>query len=329
MVANPPIKLYYCTMNNRIEIAKQVITVQAQALQQLGEQLTGDFEKAIDHLLQCKGHIVICGIGKSGLVGKKIAATLASTGSPSFFLHPSEAIHGDLGMLRAQDCFLSISNSGETDEILQVLPYVKRLNVPHITLVGQLDSTLARNAQAVLHVGVPQEASPIAAVPMASTTAAMVMGDALATVLLTAKKFDEQHFAQLHPGGSLGRKLVTTVGDEMTQHDLPITKLETDVKTVIWEMSKSRFGLVVVVGAQQKILGVITDGDLRRSLQKYPSVSFFELQAKDLMTPQPKTVTSDTLLWEADQLLLDHKITSLLVEQEGCLLGLIAKHQIK
>lgn len=316
-------------MNNHINIAKQVITIQAEALQQLSEQLTVDFERAVDYLLACKGHIVVCGIGKSGLVGKKIAATLASTGSPSFFLHPSEAIHGDLGMLRAQDCFLSISNSGETDEILQVLPYVKRLKIPHITLVGQLDSTLARNAQAVLHVGVPKEASPIAAVPMASTTAAMVMGDALATVLLTTKKFDEQHFAQLHPGGSLGRKLVTTVGDEMTQHDLPIASRNTDVRTVIWEMSKSRFGLVVILNEQRTIEGVITDGDLRRSLQKHPSISFFELEAKDLMTPQPKTVTPDTLLWEADQLLLDYKITSLLVEQDGRLLGLIAKHQIK
>lgn len=328
-LVHPPIKLYHCTMNNSIDIAKQVIHIQAQALQQLSQQLTPDFEKAVEYLLHCKGHIVVCGIGKSGLIGKKIAATLASTGSPSFFLHPSEAIHGDLGMLRPQDCFLSISNSGETDEILQVLPYVKRLNIPHITLVGQLHSTLANNAQAVLHVGVPKEASPIAAVPMASTTAAMVMGDALATVLLTNKKFDEQLFAQLHPGGSLGRKLVTTVGDEMTQQELPIAGLETDVKTVIWEMSKSRFGLVVIVEEQQKILGIITDGDLRRSLQKHPSVSFFELKAKDLMTPQPKTVTPDTLLWEADQLLLDHKITSLVVEQDGHLLGLIAKHQIK
>jgi arabinose-5-phosphate isomerase len=316
-------------MNNSINIAKQVIQTQAQALQQLGEQLTSDFEKAVEYLLQCKGHIVVCGIGKSGLVGKKIAATLASTGSPSFFLHPSEAIHGDLGMLREQDCFLSISNSGETDEILQVLPYVKRLGIPHICLVGQVNSTLARNAQAILHVGISKEASPIAAVPMASTTAAMVMGDALATVLLTNKQFDEQNFAQLHPGGSLGRKLVTTVSKEMTQHELPIAGMATDVKTVIWEMSKSRFGLVVIVGAQQQILGVITDGDLRRSLQKHPSASFFDLKAKDLMTTEPKTVSPDALLWEADQLLLEHKITSLLVEQEGCLLGIIAKHQIK
>lgn len=316
-------------MNDRIKIAKQVIAIQAAALQQLSEQLTPAFEQAVDYLLQCKGHIVVCGIGKSGLVGKKIAATLASTGTPSFFLHPSEAIHGDLGMLRSQDCFLSISNSGETDEILQVLPYIKRLHIPHITLVGQINSTLARNAQAVLHVGVDKEASPIAAVPMASTTAAMVMGDALATVLLTAKKFDESNFAQLHPGGSLGRKLVTTVGQEMTQHELPIASRDTDVKTVILEMSKSRFGLVVIVEAPQKILGVITDGDLRRTLQKHPSASFFELQAQDLMTLHPKTVTPDTLLWEADQLLLKHKITSLLVEQEGHLLGLIAKHQIK
>jgi arabinose-5-phosphate isomerase len=316
-------------MNNRIKIAKEVIRTQAQALLQLGTHLNSNFDQAIEHLLACQGHIVVCGIGKSGLVGKKIAATLSSTGSPSFFLHPSEAIHGDLGMLQAQDCFLSISNSGETDEILQLLPYVKRLAIPHIALVGKVDSTLARNAAVALYVGTTKEASPIAAVPMASTTAAMVMGDALATVLLTAKNFDEKNFAQLHPGGSLGRKLVTTVGDEMTRHQLPIAARHTDVKTVIWEMSKSLFGMVVVVEAAQQIIGVITDGDLRRSLQKYPSASFFELTAEDLMTAQPKTVTPDTLLWEADQLLLNHKITSLLVEQDGRLMGLIAKHQIK
>lgn len=316
-------------MKSTISIAQTVLTIQAEAIAALGERLTSDFDQAVQYLLNCKGHIVVCGMGKSGLIGKKIAATLASTGTPSFFLHPSEAIHGDLGMLRPDDCLLSISNSGETDELLQILPYIQRLKIPHITLVGRRASTLADNAQAVLDVRVEREASPIAAVPMASTTAALVMGDALAAALLTLKGFDETSFARLHPGGSIGRKLVTTVGEEMTQQALPTAQADTDVKTVIVAMSKSVFGLVVVVGTNQKILGVVTDGDLRRSLQRHPSSSFFDLRAKDLMTTTPKTITADRPLWEADQLLLQHKITSLLVEQKGQLIGIIAKHQIK
>lgn len=312
-----------------LPLAKQVIAIQAAAIAQLAEGLDHNFDQAVQYLLACKGHIVVCGMGKSGLIGKKIAATLASTGTPSFFLHPSEAIHGDLGMLRAEDCLLSISNSGETDELLQILPYVQRLGMAHIALVGRSASTLARHANAVLEIGVQQEASPIAAVPMASTTAALVMGDALSAALLTLKGFDEASFAQLHPGGSLGRKLVTTVGAEMTQDDLPTAQKDTDIKKVLVEMSKSVFGLVVITAADRQILGVITDGDLRRSLQRHPSHSFFEQTAQDLMTTSPKTITADRPLWEADQLLLQHKITSLLVEQEGRLIGLIAKHQIK
>lgn len=312
-----------------LPLAKQVLQTQAQSIAALVQRLDEQFDLAVQYLLECKGHVVVCGMGKSGLIGKKIAATLASTGTPSFFLHPSEAIHGDLGMLRPMDCLLSISNSGETDELLQILPYIERLGMRHITLVGQLDSTLAHKADAVLDVQVEREASPIAAVPMASTTAALVMGDALAAALLTLKEFDEHGFAQLHPGGSLGRKLVTTVGEEMTRQDLPTARLQTDVKTVILEMSKSAFGLVVVVSDEQRIIGVVTDGDLRRSLHKHPSESFFSLCAQDIMTTHPKTITADRPLWEADQLLLQHKITSLIVEQEGHLIGLIAKHQIK
>lgn len=312
-----------------LPLAKQVIAIQAAAIEQLSERLDEHFDQAVQYLLACKGHVVVCGMGKSGLIGKKIAATLASTGTPSFFLHPSEAIHGDLGMLRAEDCLLSISNSGETDELLQILPYVQRLGMKHITLVGRSTATLAQHADAVLEVGVAREASPIAAVPMASTTATLVMGDALSAALLTLKEFDEVEFAQLHPGGSLGRKLITTVGAEMTQQQLPTVQKDTDIKKILVEMSKSVFGLVVIVEADQQIVGVITDGDLRRSLHRHPSHSFFEQTAQNLMTTAPKTITAERPLWEADQMLLQHKITSLLVEQEGRLIGIIAKHQIK
>lgn len=316
-------------MNEIRKIAAQVFHIESDSVKRLTALLNQDFDKAVDILFNCKGRIVVCGIGKSGLVGKKIAATLTSTGSPSFFLHPSEAIHGDLGMLMPQDCFLSISNSGETDEILQIVPYVKQLGLPHITLVGNVHSTLAQNADAVLNIQVQQEASPISVVPMASTTATMAMGDAIATVLIHLRSFDETDFAKFHPGGSLGHKLVTKVGTEMHRHNLPTALLDTTVKEVIMSMSKGIFGMIVILDPTQKIAGVITDGDLRRSLNKFPSSSFFDLKAKEMMTPTPKTIQEDCPLWEADQLMLAHKITALPVEKEGRLIGILAKHQIK
>lgn len=316
-------------MNEIRKIAAQVFHIESESVKELANLLNHNFDKAIELLLECKGRVVLCGIGKSGLVGKKIAATLASTGTPSFFLHPSEAIHGDLGMLMPQDCFLSISNSGTTDEILQILPYIKQLGLPHITLVGDIESTLAKNADAVLSIKIQQEASPISVVPMASTTAAMAMGDAIATVLIHLRAFDETDFAKFHPGGSLGHKLVTEVGTEMQRHNLPVAFLETKVKEVIVSMSKGIFGMVVILDKNQQILGVITDGDLRRSLNKFPSSSFFDLSAQEMMTSNPKTIQANCPLWEADQLMLLNKITALPVEENGRLIGILAKHQIK
>jgi len=316
-------------MNEIRNIAAQVFRVEAESIHELANLLDHNFDKAIELVFNCRGRIVVCGIGKSGLVGKKIAATLASTGTPSFFLHPSEAIHGDLGMLMSQDCFLSISNSGETDEILQILPYIKQLGLPHITLVGNIESTLAKNATAILNIHVQQEASPISVVPMASTTAAMAMGDAIATVLIHLRSFNETDFAKFHPGGSLGHKLVTEVGTEMHRNNLPIAFLDTTVKEVIVSMSKGIFGMIVILDKKEQIVGVITDGDLRRSLNKFPSSSFFELNAKEMMTHQPKTIRANCPLWEADRLMLSNKITALPVEENGRLIGILAKHQIK
>nr|WP_264789215.1 KpsF/GutQ family sugar-phosphate isomerase [Aureispira anguillae] len=310
-------------------MAERVFSIEAQAIKHLTSLLTPDFDTAINYLLNCKGRIVVCGIGKSGLVGKKIAATLASTGSPSFFLHPSEAIHGDLGVLMPQDCFISISNSGETDEILQLLPHIQQLKLPHITLVGNPKSTLAKKSDAILNIQVEEEASPISVVPMASTTTTMAMGDAIATVLITLRAFNENDFARFHPGGSLGRKLVTEVEAEMQRNNLPTARIDTAVKEVIVSMSQGIFGMVVILDEQQKIVGVITDGDLRRSLNKFPSHSFFELKAKDMMSTNPKMIQANCPLWEADQLMLEHKITALPVEENGYLIGIIAKHQIK
>ena len=316
-------------MNEIRKIATQVFSIESKAVKALADLLNQNFDKAIELLFACQGRVVVCGIGKSGLVGKKIAATLASTGTPSFFLHPSEAIHGDLGMLMPSDCFLSISNSGETSEILQLLPYIKELQLPHIALVGNIESTLAKKANAVLNIQVQQEASPIAVVPMASTTAAMAMGDAIATVLIHLRAFKEADFAKFHPGGALGHKLVTEVGTEMHRNNLPIAFLDTTVKEVIVSMSKGVFGMIVILDKTEQIVGVITDGDLRRSLNKFPSSSFFELSAKEMMTHRPKVIQANCLLWQADQLMLAHKITALPVEENGYLVGILAKHQIK
>lgn len=316
-------------MNNIKKIAERVFEIESQAIQNLTKQLTEDFEQAINCLFHCKGRIIICGIGKSGLVGKKIAATLASTGTPSFFLHPSEAIHGDLGMLMPQDCFLSISNSGETDEILQILPYIQQFDIPHIAMVGNPHSTIAKHANWVLNIGVKEEASPISAVPMASTTATMAMGDAIATALIVLKNFNETDFARFHPGGSLGKKLVTQVATEMKINDLPTAFPQTNIKKIIVAISQGMFGLVVIINENNKILGLITDGDLRRALNKYSDSSFFDLCAKDMMTANPKTIKSESPLWEAEQLMLQYKITALPVEENGKLIGIIAKHQIK
>lgn len=315
-------------MRDLKQIAKHVFEVEAAAIKRLSQFLDVNFEAAVQALNACQGRIIICGIGKSGLIGKKIAATLSSTGSPSFFLHPSEAIHGDLGMLTANDCFLSISNSGETDEILQVLPYVKELNLPHITLVGQKNSTLATHADWVLYTGVQTEASPVAAVPMASTTTTLAMGDALAAALIAVKDFDEAAFAWRHPGGSLGKKLVTKVADKMERDALPLVLEAAMVKEVIVVMSSGRFGMVVVVNAQQQIQGVITDGDLRRALNKYPSQAFFELKASNLMTANPKSIAPQQALWEAEQIMTQHQITALLVSAEQTLLGIISKQEL-
>jgi len=317
-------------MKKIIDIAKKVFGVEAAAIQSLNNRIEETFVQAVQILYQSKGRIIVSGMGKSGLIGKKIAATFASTGTPSFFLHPSEALHGDLGMLMETDCFLSISNSGETDEILQLLPHIQSLQLPHIALVGQVPSTLQQHADIALDIGVTEEASLLKAAPMASTITTLAMGDALAAALIHLNAFDEQDFARFHPGGSLGRKLVTAVGHLMQKEDLPQTTASTAVKEVIFEMSRSVFGLVAIVDNQKTVQGVITDGDLRRSLNKFPNEHFFELQAKDIMTTRPKTITPDASAWNADQLMLKHKITALLVtDKMNHLVGIIAKHQIK
>lgn len=310
-------------------IARKVFEVESKALSNLSSKLNFSFDRTIQCLAGCRGRIIICGMGKSGLVGKKIAATLASTGSPSFFLHPSEALHGDLGILMAEDCFISISYSGETDEILQLIPYVRRLDIPHISLTGHPRSTLANLAQFVLDISITEEASSLSVVPMASSITSMAMGDALAASLIHIKKFNENDFALNHPGGNLGRRLVTTVESMMQKNNLPCISADTAIKDVLMVMSSGMFGMVVIVDANQQIKGIITDGDLRRALNKFQGQHFFELKALDIMTTQPKTIHKDCLLYQAEQLMLDYKITALPVIDKDIICGLIAKHHIK
>lgn len=314
---------------NLQDIAYRVFELESAAIRQLGQQLDQRFDQAVELLNNCRGRVIVSGLGKSGLVGKKIAATLSSTGTPSYFLHPADALHGDLGVLTPDDCLVSISNSGETDELLQLLPHLQRLRIPHIALVGDLQSSLARHAQIALYIGVSEEASSVAAVPMASVATSLAMGDALAAALMSLKNFQYEDFARLHPGGSLGRKLITQVRDRMRAHDLPIVSPDTDIETIIVRLSSGMLGTVAVCDQHGIIIGIITDGDLRRALQRHPNASFFELQAQNLLTLHPKTIRPEQTLLEAEQLMQQHKITTLLVaDAEMQLVGMLAKHFI-
>lgn len=314
---------------NLLELAATVFEIESKAISQLKSRLDEHFEWAVHCLHNCQGRIVVCGMGKSGLVGKKIAATFSSIGQPALFLHPSEAIHGDLGMLMPGDCFLSISNSGETDELLQLIPYIERLGLLHICLVGNTQSTLAKHAKHILDISVVEEASSLQAVPMASTIATMAMGDALAAALIHLHNFQSEDFARLHPGGSLGRKLITSVGELMRRDALPTVASDCPLRELLMTMSKGMMGLAVVLDNKGTVLGVVTDGDLRRALEKSEPNAFFNLQAKDIMTLHPKSVTADTTLLAAEELMNQLKITALLVLEDGVLVGVIGKQMIR
>ena len=312
-----------------LPLAKEVLRIEAEALLNLTEHLDQNFNHAVQAFLACSGRIVVCGLGKSGWIGRKIAATLASTGTAAFFLHPTEALHGDLGMLKAGDVLLSLSYSGETDELLQILPYVKQLGLRHVTITGQSDSTLARHADWVLCSKVAREASTLTAAPMASTTASLALGDALAAALIEGRGFQQDDFARNHPGGLLGRRLLTKVETVMRKDNLPKCSPETSMAEVLLSMSQGQMGMILVCDAQDQVLGIITDGDLRRSLSKQPDGAFFQLQAKACMTLEPKRIEAHASLFEAEALMQKHRIQTLLVcGQEGQLLGLLARYML-
>lgn len=299
-----------------IERAKRVLQIEAEAIERLVERINEDFVRAVEFILACEGKVVVTGVGKSGIIGQKIASTLASTGTPAFFLHPTEGIHGDLGMLEKKDIVVAISNSGETEELSQILPLIKRYGNKLIVLTGRAASTLARAGDVVLDVSVTEEACPLGLAPTASTTAALAMGDALAVALLEKRGFNKEDFAVLHPGGKLGKQLLLKVSDLMHEgEELPAVYENTLMKEALVEITSKRLGITGVVNEREELVGAITDGDLRRSLEKYPDL--LERTAAEIMTRNPKLIEADALAAQAVQRMEEHSITSLFVLDKG------------
>lgn len=289
-----------------IEQARQVLAAEAAAIEALIPRINGQFTAAVELILQGQGRVIVTGMGKSGLIGKKIAATLASTGTPSFFLHPAEGIHGDLGMVTSEDIVLALSNSGETAEVIGILPAIRRIGARIIAMAGREQSTLAQNADVFLDVAVEKEACPMGLAPTASTTAALAMGDALAVALLSSRKFTPEDFALFHPGGSLGRKLLLTVENVMhTGEDNPIVLADQLVKEALFVMTAKGLGVTSVVDRAGRLLGIVTDGDIRRGLEK--GHDFLDRPVETIMTKTPRTITKDKLAAQALNLMEKNK----------------------
>jgi arabinose-5-phosphate isomerase len=302
-------------------LAAQTLRIEAQALIALAARAQEGFARAARAMLECRGRVIVMGIGKSGHVGRKIAATLASTGTPAFFVHPSEASHGDLGMVTPGDVVLAVSNSGESDELVALLPALRRLGVTLVAMTGRADSTLARHADHLIDCAVEQEACPLNLAPTASTTAQMALGDALAVALLDARGFREEDFARSHPGGALGRKLLIHVRDLMrTGAELPRVGPQASFVEMLGEMTGKGLGFAVVCDDGGRVLGIFTDGDLRRLIER--GADLRGLRAPDVMHRQPKCVSPDALAVDAADLMEEHRITSVLaVDAAGRLVG--------
>lgn len=299
-----------------LESARRVLRIEADAIRALADRVDSSFLRALELLEACRGRVVLTGMGKSGFVARKIAATLASTGSPALFLHPAEGVHGDLGMVVREDVVLAVSNSGETEELIQLLPAFKRLGVRLISLVGNLQSTLARQSDVALDVGVAEEACPMNLAPTASTTAALAMGDALAVALLERRGIREEDFALIHPGGALGRKLLLRVEDLMHRgEEVPRVSQDLSMREAIPVISGKRLGMTAVTDGEGRLTGIITDGDLRRALQRWPDL--LERPVHAVMTRQPKCIGKGELAAKAVQVMERHAITSLLIVDEA------------
>jgi arabinose-5-phosphate isomerase len=311
-----------------VQRAGEVLEIEAAAVHDLQRSLGPDFVKACSLCLDCEGRIVVTGMGKSGHIASKIAATLASTGSPAFFVHPGEASHGDLGMITAHDVVLAVSNSGETPEIILILPLIARLGVPLITLTGRPESTMAQAATVNLHTGVAKEACPLNLAPTESTTATLAMGDALAVALLECRGFTEEDFALSHPGGALGKRLLLRISDVMRTGDrVPRVRPDTPIINGLFEMTRTGLGMTAIVGDDDVIVGVFTDGDLRRAVDA--NHDFRQTPIGEMMTTDCKTVHADTLAAEAVRMMEDYSITALLVaDDEQKLVGAFNIHDL-
>jgi arabinose-5-phosphate isomerase len=313
-----------------IDKAKEVLQIESRVIGDLQDRIDENFEKAVETIYKTKGKVIVTGMGKSGLIGRRIASTLSSTGTPSVFLHAGEASHGDIGVLSRDDLLLIISNSGETDELVYLMPAIKKLGVPIIGLLGKSDSTLARRCDIVINVQVEKEACHLGIVPTASSAVVSAMGDAIAISLLDKRGFEKDDFAALHPGGSLGKKLLTTVADLMsTGDDIPLLKKEKTMKEVLFTMTEKGFGIVGILDDNEELIGVITDGDLRRGLEK--GNSFLDRHPGMIMTTNPKWISASSLAIDALNLMEKYAITNLFVyndEKVGRPIGIIHIHDI-
>ena len=311
-----------------LKLARETFDIEAAAVLGLKDRVGASFGEAVQAMLDLRGRVVVMGMGKSGHVGRKIAATLASTGTPAMFVHPAEASHGDLGMIKSIDLVLAISNGGESDEITVILPVLKRLGVPMVAMTGNLNSTLGRHADIVLDSGVEKEACPLNLAPTASTTAQLALGDALAVALLDARGFRAEDFARSHPGGALGRKLLTHLSDLMRTGDaVPRVGPDASFSDLMREMSAKGLGASAVVDDDGGVLGIFTDGDLRRLVEK--GLDLRRLTAREVMHPQPRTIRRDVLAVEAAELMEQHRITSVLVvDPQGKLCGAINSNDL-
>ncbi|MEK7812280.1 MAG: KpsF/GutQ family sugar-phosphate isomerase [Candidatus Desantisbacteria bacterium] len=311
-----------------IEQARETLQIEAQAIYSLIDKIDESFVRAIEVLYGCKGRIIVSGMGKSGIIGKKIASTLASTGSPALFLHPAEAAHGDLGMVTRDDVIIALSNSGETKEVIELIPSIKRMGATIISLTGNPSSTLSKHSDIAINVFVEKEACPLGLAPTASTTAALAMGDALAVSLLKKRGFKEQDFASLHPGGSLGKKLLLTVRDVMhTGDQIPMVMPEVSMKYALFEITSKKFGLTLVVNDTQQLLGIITDGDLRRLMERQQNI--WDIEAREVMSKNSKTCKSSDLAATALAIMQQYSITSLAVtDEQNHVQGVIHLHDL-
>ncbi|HKJ70143.1 MAG TPA: KpsF/GutQ family sugar-phosphate isomerase [Gammaproteobacteria bacterium] len=313
-------------MSGVLDSARRTLAIEADALKAAEERLDGTFEQAVAAILAAQGRLVVTGMGKSGLIGRKIAATLSSTGTPSFFMHPAEGSHGDLGMVTGQDVVLAISSSGETQEVVALLPLLQRLNIPLVAMVGRTDSTLGRRADVVLDISVTTEACPMNLAPTASTTVTLALGDALAVALLEERGFTAEDFARFHPGGSLGKQLLLRISDLMhTGEGVPRVGADAPMREALLEMTAKRLGMTAVVDADHRLVGLITDGDLRRALDE--EMDMHAVTAGEAMTPDPFTIGPDELAARGLQQMEDRAINGLLVvDEQGQVVGALNMH---